>query len=254
MQDIYAFDVGDFGKFGLLGHLMAGAPSLNLGVFWYATNLGTASADGKHLSYLGDDESQLTPRVRLFSDCDAEMFSAFRRAVSGSRSIASLERLGLLPRDRTGFWSTPVGAAEDREKWFAEGGDAVRNCDVVFCDPDNGIAKPESRLETTKSQRHVLLNELKALSDVGHGLVVYHHLGRQPGGHEAEIGTWLVRLREALRTDVVAARFRRGTSRAFFVAKGSRAPTLCERLASLAGTPWVRHRHMELYVPGIGYA
>ena len=46
MQDCYAFDVGDFGKLGLLRHIHR-VTNLRLGVLWWRTTLGTTGSDGK---------------------------------------------------------------------------------------------------------------------------------------------------------------------------------------------------------------
>jgi hypothetical protein len=52
MQDSYAFDVGDFGKLGLLRHLIDPTEAPRLGVMWYATATPNATNGGKHLGYL----------------------------------------------------------------------------------------------------------------------------------------------------------------------------------------------------------
>src|SRR4051794_16914658 len=93
VQDRYAGDVGDFGKFALLSAL---APGRRLGIGWYRTSgSGESNNDGRHLDYLAHPArfERLAPAV----------FSALRSFVSdfGSgarpRSVASLEKLGLLP-------------------------------------------------------------------------------------------------------------------------------------------------------------
>src|SRR5262245_45109630 len=83
MQDIYAFDIGDFGKLGLLRRL--GQTGLALGVLWWRTQLGTAGGDGKHVKYLRD------PRFRAG---DPPLWDEMRRRfTSGPRTIAALEPL-----------------------------------------------------------------------------------------------------------------------------------------------------------------
>ena len=57
MQDIYAFDIGDFGTLGLLRWLWS--DQLRLGVLWWKTELGTSGADGKHTSYLDERAYEL---------------------------------------------------------------------------------------------------------------------------------------------------------------------------------------------------
>ena len=53
MQDRYAGDVGDFGKFGLLRTLCElNAPQLKLGIVWYLVPEESHNEDGKHTKYL----------------------------------------------------------------------------------------------------------------------------------------------------------------------------------------------------------
>src|SRR3990172_2817198 len=92
MQDRYAGDVGDFGKFALLRAFSGGRL---LGVGWYRTSgEGEANNDGRHLGYL--------ERPDRFEHLDPTTFAALRafadrfRRDPTVRSVASLETLGLL--------------------------------------------------------------------------------------------------------------------------------------------------------------
>jgi hypothetical protein len=109
----------------------------------------------------------------------------------------------------------------------------MSDADIVFCDPDNGIAKPGSDYERSGSVKHILLSEIETLHRRGHGVVVYHHLGREVGGHDRQIEWWIQQLGERISVSVAAVRFRRGTSRAFFLISGGRAPRVVDRLELL---------------------
>jgi hypothetical protein len=80
MQDRYAGDVGDFGKFGLLRHLCGTTatdtePYLKPGVIWYKTTPGPAEQtkpDGEFAQYL----QTASKKPRLYNECDALLFKA----------------------------------------------------------------------------------------------------------------------------------------------------------------------------------
>jgi len=246
MQDLYAFDLGDFGKLGLLRHLLAGKNAPTLGVLWYATALKSAAQDGKHIAYL-----ELPPeKAARLRDCDPALYDRFRQALRrprAVRSIAALERLDVWPAGtRFHRADTPAGAA--RELWFDSARSALAGCDAVFCDPDNGVANPGSENERRSSAKHALLHELAAIAGTGQGLVVYHHLTREKGGHASQIAKWMrVLQRHTGAKNVAALRFCRGTSRAFFVLDGPRAPDLVDRLRTLRDSLWIEREHAELH-------
>ena len=251
MQDVYAFDVGDFGKLGLLRHLLAGPRAPRLGVLWYATALPSAAQDGKHVGYLELAQRTPSPASAQFRDCDPELFDHFRTALrrrNPVRSMAALEKLGVLPAP-TRFHRIATPSGDARAQWFQAARDALADCGAIFCDPDNGVANPDSENERRGSAKHALLHELATLNRAGHGLVVYHHLTREKGGHAAQIGRWMAMLaRRTGARNVAALRFSRGTSRAFFVLDGPRAPNLVKRLRALQGSLWVEREHAELFV------
>src|SRR4051794_37921908 len=115
MQDQYAGDVGDFGKFALLRSLGAGR---RLGVCWYVPGgLYRPSNDGKHVRYVD--------RPDRFRHLDESLFDVFCRFVSNvegghaARSIKALEGLGLLPPG-TIYHDSPCPASlPERQHWAA---------------------------------------------------------------------------------------------------------------------------------------
>lgn len=224
MQDRYAGDVGDFGKFAILQAL---SPGRRLGVGWYLTSgQGEANNDGRHLDYLGD-------RAR-FERLAPPVFSALGAFVTGFRSrnvprtVASLEQLGLLaPSTRFHALLCPA-PGEERGRWQTDLVTALRGSDLVFLDPDNGF---EGAQPSHKSVRH---SELLALRERGRALLVYHHQTRRKGGADAEVRHQLRQLSEHGFEGVRAVRLRPYSSRFYFLLDGN--VQLHARLDAFAAT------------------
>lgn len=167
MQDRYAGDVGDFGKYALLNQLCTGdgcrQAELTLSVLWYVpwcrcvgAEPGT-NGDGKHIGYLQPG------KCRKFRECDPDLWEKMRGVVNGCRSIAAVERSGALPAgtkyhsqpqvcERDGSRATKEEKEERRRTWLRAGQDAVEGVDLVFCDPDNGF-EVKSVSRTTRGDR-----------------------------------------------------------------------------------------------------
>jgi len=262
MQDRYAFDIGDFGKLSLLRHLLGNdeAPTLRLGVLWYATALGSAANDGRFIDYLGLESTQaVSHSVEALRRCDPVIHDTFSRALAGPysagpaalaafRTIQALETLPLLP-PTTAFFRNVVPPGPARSGWFQQAQSAVSGAQLVFLDPDNGLAEPGSKNERRASRRHVLLDEIGALIGAGHSVIVYHHLTREAGGHDAQIDRWGKQLKDRLAVPaVMTVRLRPRSPRAYFLLSVERdQPLLKERFVALAGSSWVRRGFMTLH-------
>jgi hypothetical protein len=221
-----------------------------LGIIWYATQLGTKGADGKHTTYL--DVKLAKPdrrRAREYRACDPVLYDAFRNhlVAGGSRSIAALETLGLLP-STTRFVSSHVPPSrEPRKSWFEEARSRVADCDLVFCDPDNGLATSMT-VESSPSRRHMLWSEIRELRSKGHTLVLYHHLNREKGGHVVQAQRRLDGLRGADSSPAWGVKYRRGSGRVFFVLPQPQHVAAVEAaLRELAQSEWVKQKHMLVH-------
>ena len=234
MQDRYAFDVGDYGKLGLLRHLLA-ETGLVLGVLWWMTALAPPGNDGKHLGYLSDQR---------FRRCDPWLWDEMAKLVAKGRSVAALEPL--LPLG-TRFHGVPVPSPARRRTWLTEGLADVSAPDragLVFCDPDNGVWFRG----TCRSRRHVGLEEVATLWQAGHSLVLYHHLNRQ-SPHLDQVERGLRRLGTDLPGVAHAwgAHYRRGSSRVFFIlAQQGHANPMERAMSLMSASPWVREEHFTV--------
>ena len=179
-----------------------------------------------------------------------------------SRSIAAVRRRGILPGD-TAFYerslfyapgSSRAARQAIRENWIEEALEVTAESDLVFFDPDNGVSDPDNGIAKTvnpwdvRGPKHVRVDELRRFSERGQSLVIYHHLSRH-GTAVQQIRRVSKTLRSSLRPAcrLWSLRYRRGTSRAFFVAAQKQHESILEnRLASFFDGPWGTRKHFEL--------
>ena len=177
MQDRYAFDLGDFSKFGLLRALRGVG---RIGVLWYLNpHLGErerANGDGRHLQHLDP------ARGDEFRVCDRDLHGGMVAGYSAAkRSVAFLAAASGLGSATFVAEKLPArGQVAERATWFAAALQACAGCELVCCDPDNGLARPGTVNERRASPKHILLAEVEALVRHGHSLVLYHHFARRP--------------------------------------------------------------------------
>jgi hypothetical protein len=225
MQDRYAGDVGDFGKFGLLRHLCGKTAQdkhgrlEKPGVVWYKTDPGKSevdNGDGGHTSYLKKSaKSAKDENDSRFRTCDARLYDALARIVfrDQDRSITALEKADLLPG--AVYWNEKI--APPRSHWFNGALDKTASCDLVFVDPDNGLAWTEG------SPKHVSLDEIRLLTrrKPRPSVVIYHHVDHLPGTAEKKTERQLERLSKALELSLAeqpfGVLFRRWSVRAFLI-------------------------------------
>jgi hypothetical protein len=223
MQDRYAGDIGDFGKFGLARAVGAGR---RLGVGWYlTTGEFENNNDGKHVSYLEKPER--------FRYLDPGAFDALRTfyklhtAGTLPRTVASLESLALL--ENTIYFSEHVPYARaSRDEWAQRLTTTLRDAEVIFLDPDNGIEG------SSLTHKHAAIAELSALRTKGRVVIVYQHQSRVRGGAAAEVPELAAKMRRAGYRRVEIVRLRPYSSR--FYVFGDHGAELSQRLEVFAKT------------------
>jgi len=265
MQDRYTGDVGDFGKYGLLRQLCglrdSEAAQLKLGVVWYRPNpelIASESVhDGRYIAYLCPKQKNVSEKQKQeYRCCDPPLYDGLREIVKRcDRRIKAVEETDLLGPD-TVFYGHPIpnpgerARGEDRVRarlgWVQGALQATDGCDIVFLDPDNGLEPKGTPITSAKAPKYAYLEEVGKWSKRGQSLVIYHHLGRHRP-HPEQIEGWLECLRDEFEPhDIFALRFRRGTSRAFFVlATAGHAGVLRERAKALTAAPWSKHFNLH---------
>lgn len=172
MQNRFVGDIGDFVKYGLLRQIRR--TGLSLGVNWYLTDDGDDSA-GKLIDYLLSGEE-------AYSRCDSELYRELHRIVhiDGDRSVARIEKSGLLPPD-TVYYSHILHSSQDyRSKWFAQSLADLAGSDIIFLDPDNNILRNTRKSHTKIGKRYALPLEAEQYYRQGHSLIIYNHANREP--------------------------------------------------------------------------
>lgn len=182
MQNRYAGDIGDFGKFHLLRFLFS-QNSYNLKQIWYMYPDESHNNDGMYINYFEKVENT-----------DLYLEESFKKLIKNGRSVKALEDLNLLKNCE--YFSKMINEnskdrLDFRKEWFEEAKDFSLNCDFIFVDPDNGIATKVNKKEKninildfthfskkTKAGKYIFLDEIDELYILGRCLVVYHHLNR----------------------------------------------------------------------------
>ncbi len=211
MQNRYVGDVGDFVKLSLLRALL---PGYQLGIVWYLVPDELHNRDGRHISYLRDEEfGRLNPRL----------FASLGQIVeNGQRSVFALERECAFENCIYVSDSLPLPRAHRerqsaRAAWVKKSSESVSNCNLIFLDPDNGLEPERFKVGRKKAIKSVSFADLSSFNKQGRTIIVYHHHTRRNGGHLAELGYNADRLRNTGFERVDAIRASRYSARAFFI-------------------------------------
>ncbi len=227
MQDRYLCDIGDYGKYGLLRHLMRETSHNRLGVVWYLAP-PEDSGDGRHVEYLSNPAK--------FRTCDPELFDHLKHIHPAEpRSVQAIREREVLGRNVTYFEAMvcpqgipkrgSVGCDErrlHRQDWMGRALSEVKDCDLIFLDPDNGMGGVSFGAHTIRGHKHADWEEARRFADGGQNtLVIYHHAGRS-GSVEDQAHTLAARYREVLPnvSYVEPLLLRRRSVRIFLVAAG----------------------------------
>ena len=185
MQDRYAGDVGDFGKYGLLNQIYDEFNgNIRLGVNWYyATRQENGNGDGNHIDYLS------TKNIGWVSyrECFPKLYDKLKGIVTHNRKISEIENKGVLP-DKTIFYSSPIpysattssNRTKDREDWFSASISHLSEADIIFLDPDNGIQLDISKKGHPNAVKYAFTDEIERYYRLGKSLIIYNHRDRRP--------------------------------------------------------------------------
>jgi hypothetical protein len=177
MQHRYVGDVGDFGKYALLNAL---APSaLRLGIIWYLNEFEEDNADGSFIHF-----GHLEP-------LDSQLYKRLGRIRETKRHLRQIHSRGILPADTLFFDSVlprpdaPCYSHDRREsekqrrkRWFEDAYEAISAAQVVFLDPDNGIAPSKLGMHSTRACKYAFDSEVRKLLASGRSVIVYQHQNR----------------------------------------------------------------------------
>lgn len=173
MQDRYAGDIGDYGKFGLLRALCAA--DLSIGINWYKVESLECEID-RDGGYKQNDGKNLIPdHLKI---CDEQLADVLTQiAVSKNRSIDALEKSNLI--DGAVYYQDSL-SMEERTQWHENAMKKLAGCDVVFLDPDNGMLVKSVRKKSKRSVKYTLYEEVRDYLKRGQSVLIYNHRCRKP--------------------------------------------------------------------------
>ncbi len=192
MQNRYAADIGDFGKFQLLRYLFNDT-DYKLKQIWYMYPDENHNNDGKYINYF-----------EKIKDLDPFLEKSFKNIINTKRDVKALENAKLLQNCE--YFSEYVNIdgkdnLEYRKNWFNKAISFSQGADFIFVDPDNGIATKVLKDEECKdievlnfeffnkkikSGKYIFIDEIEFLYDIGKCVLVYHHLNRSMA-HDKQI-------------------------------------------------------------------
>ena len=244
MQNRYAGDIGDFGKFILLKKVFANSVD-RIGVIWYLFPDESHNGDGQHIQYVTNPE---------YSKCDNHLINGLSKVIKGNRAVSALETSSLLSNN-TVYYSKPLDfhitynkqSKAHKEKriqlrlqWLNEAIDSVKKCNVVFLDPDNGLEiKSVSKLSQIKSGKFALYYEVERFFNNKNTCVIYHHLNRN-STHQEQMKYRANELKNAVQHDsvVFGIRFYPYSPRAYFILTTQiEAPKIRQKIRDFLSSP-----------------
>ena len=248
MQDRYSGDVGDFGKFGLLRHLVNDT-AYCLGINWYLFPNEKRNEDGKFIHYLSDTQYQA---------CDTELLNKLKNIVSNKRTVSALEKSQLFRcstryfSDGVDFYSQSPGQTKSnksrrlllRKNWQEKATTALSSCNVIFLDPDNGLEIDSCKsLNQKKSGKYAYFDEINQFHKGKIFTVIYHHLNRHKnhGTHQEQIRTRAQELAKHINPvdTVYCLRYTPYSPRAFFILSTEGASKIvADKLYSFRNSAW----------------
>ena len=251
MQNHYAGDVGDFGKFGLLRHFFS-SNMWRLGVVWYLFPDEEHNEDGRYIKYLSKPE---------FIACNEYLINKLSKIVHSNRNVKELERAKILKTDTVyfdeclDFYQHYPGQLKLRKEkrlnlriaWLQKALKRVESCNAIFVDPDNGLEIPScSKLNQAKSGKYIYYTEIRQLFYGKDVIIIYHHLNRHKnhGSHIQQIEGRANVLRQKINPSgkIFAVRYKPYSPRAYFVlCNKNREVEIQKSLSILLNSPWKKH-------------
>jgi hypothetical protein len=249
MQNRYTGDVGDYGKYGLLRCLAAPVPTSErmprLGVNWYLVPDETDNRDGTYTGYLASDKEP------LFRPCDPGLYDRLQVIIRENlRSVQQITAGKILPAG-TKFYAETLSYSHlknkkdarlaHRSRWVQRGLKQLKNCDLVFFDPDNGLGVPSCPRHYKQGIKYAFYDELVDYFKRGQSLIIYNHRDRKP------MPLYLERFRKIKKyfpqvSTIFYLRFTSYSVRDYvFVPQPDHINLLKEKIEIMLSGPWGRH-------------
>ncbi len=170
MKNQYFGDVNDYRKYGLL-RALANDGKLKIGVCWMLT-VDDSPTDGKFVDYLEKAGGH-------WEDYDPALFKMLKQVVydDKNRHVDRPIVDKLIPGAK--FYPELLSDKADlRGAYFSKLSQDFADVDLIFFDPDNGLAGSIAR-GRLNSSKYLYKDEVKAAYNEGHSLLIYQHFPRE---------------------------------------------------------------------------
>lgn len=209
MQNKYIGDAGDFSKYLLLKNICK--TNLILGINWCWVK-DEKNKDGKFTGYLDSIDNRLDP----------ELSKSLKIIISNpkTRTIRSIESSDILPSN-TIFFSEEIPLETKRFEWHDKSLQSLKECDVIFYDPDNGLEINSIGKLHPKAVKYVYFDEIRETYKNGKSIVIYQHTNRSTNANN-QINIRVDQLSDCLsinKKDIRVVLSSSGTTRYFLIIK-----------------------------------
>jgi len=172
MKNQFVGDINEYYKYSLL-RLLSGnrEEHIKVGICWMLT-------PDEGLRYLDEPTEWLQHDPDLFH---------FLEAVKAqeTRSVARIEASGLLPSPTFDFFREPLqGGRPKRQEFFAKTLNQFSDADLIFFDPDTGLAPSSERSGQGRSAKYLYPDEATEAFGQGHSILLYQHFARRGRANE----------------------------------------------------------------------
>ena len=228
-----------------------------MGVVWYRPDIETgAPGDGSKRSYLNNAQ-------QLFRQCDPELFDCLKGISATNRNVNAIEESRILRGSQACFYNNEMQTPERgwsrnqredvRANWWRGAFERVAGKQIVFLDPDNGLAPNSAPIRHKRAMKYAYLQEEIAslvTAASAPAIVIYHHLGRK-AKHAAQMLKWAERLQHDLQLNEEPEILWHsgGTARAYFVlfpSADDHTATVRRRLSRFRDSLWFQLGHFKL--------
>ena len=169
MKHQYFGDISDYKKYSILRRISDNG-KLRTMVAWMLTPNDQRN-EGNINKYLDDPD--------LWRQFEPDIFDSLRKAVvvNKTKDLRIVERKKLVSGAGY-FWDTLSDNLIDRKRYFKKLQETAKDYEVVFLDPDNGIATRSMTKGRKNSSKYVFWDEISDLWNQGHSILIYQHFPR----------------------------------------------------------------------------
>ena len=187
MKNQYFGDGNDYSKYGILRILCDCFPS-DVAVCWMLTPDDSTTDGTQHRDYINKPEK--------YRHCDPHVFDQLRELIINHKANDVSHAQRVIGKHNLKFIDTIIpDDLEGRAKYFDMVKREISDCDLVFFDPDVGLAPDSVKKGSKDSSRHLFWDELADFYNEQHkSILLYQHFQRSQ--HDAFVRECVDKIKE----------------------------------------------------------